>query len=146
MRAGFLLAVLALALGYTASAFTQLAWLSQAGRLAPGFFPRIVGVSLVALSLYSLYADRRNAQPLESPDWGAAGTIALLCAALVVLLEILGGLLSMVLFMAAALYCFNRGRPLQNALIALILPGTVYVLFRVWLNAAMPRGMLPLPF
>jgi hypothetical protein len=146
MRAGFLVVLLALAGGYTALAFTELAWLSPAGRLAPGFFPRIIGVGLVALCLYSLYADRRHAPPFESPDWVAAGTIVALCAVFVALLEVLGGLLAMVLFMAAALYWFNRARPLQNALIAVILPGAVYVLFRVWLNAAMPRGLLPLPF
>ena len=146
MRAGFLLAVLALAAGYTTLAFSELSWLSPAGRLAPGFFPRIIGVSLTALCLYSLYADRRRTLQVEAPDWRAASTIALLSAGLVALAEVLGGLLAMVLFMAAALYFFNRARPLQNALIALILPAGVYLLFRVWLNAAMPRGMLPLPF
>jgi hypothetical protein len=59
---------------------------------------------------------------------------------------VLGGLASMVLFMAAALYYLNRGRPVQNALLAILLPVSVYLLFRVWLNAAMPRGILPLPF
>lgn len=146
MRAGFLLAVLALAAGYTTLAFSELSWLSPAGRLAPGFFPRIIGVSLTALCLYSLYADRRKTLHVEASDWRAAATIALLSAGLVALLDVLGGLLAMVLFMTAALYFFNRARPLQNALIALILPAGVYLLFRVWLNAAMPRGMLPLPF
>ena len=65
MRAGFLLVVLALAGGYTALAFTELTWLSSAGRLGPGFFPRIIGVSLMMLCLYSLYADRRHAE-----SWG----------------------------------------------------------------------------
>jgi putative tricarboxylic transport membrane protein len=52
----------------------------------------------------------------------------------------------MIVFMAAGLHFLNRGRPLQNALIALLLPLGVYLLFRVWLNAAMPQGILPLPF
>jgi putative tricarboxylic transport membrane protein len=146
MRAGFLLAALALAGGYTTLAFAELSWMSQAGRLGPGFFPRIIGVSLTALCLYSLYADRRKSPPVEAPDWRAAGTIALLCAGFVALLDVLGGLLAMVLFMGAALHVFNRGRWLQNALIALALPAGVYLLFRLWLNAAMPRGLLPLPF
>jgi hypothetical protein len=29
---------------------------------------------------------------------------------------------------------------------AVLLPAGLYLLFRVWLNAAMPSGMLPLPF
>lgn len=147
MRAGFLLAVLVLAGGYGYLAFAELGWLSSAGRLGPGFFPRIIGASLVALCLYSLYADRKHAhdEPL-SPDWRITCAVALLSAAFVALLDVLGGLLSMVAFMAAALYVLNRGRPVQNALIAIVLPVGVYLLFGVWLKAAMPRGMLPLPF
>jgi hypothetical protein len=146
MRAGFLLALLALASGYTALAFVELSWLSSAGRLGPGFFPRIIGVCLVVLCLHSLYADRRNAEAPVSADWRSAAMVALLSGGFVALLDVLGGLPSMVLFMAAALYCLNRGRPVQNALLAVLLPVSVYLLFRVWLNAAMPRGILPLPF
>jgi hypothetical protein len=52
----------------------------------------------------------------------------------------------MIAFMAATLALLNRGRHVQNALLALLLPIGFYLLFKVWLNAAMPRGMLPLPF
>ena len=52
----------------------------------------------------------------------------------------------MVLFMAAALWILNRDRPLQNALIAVLLPVFIQVVFAVWLRASMPKGMLPLPF
>lgn len=148
MRAGFLLALLVVAGFYTAVSFLELGYLSQTGRLGPGFFPRIIGASLVALCLYSLYADRRRGQrddPL-SPHWRVAAGVAALSAAFVALLTILGGLLSMVLFMAASLAFLNRGRPLQNALIAVLLPASVYLLFDVWLKASMPRSMIPLPF
>jgi hypothetical protein len=148
MRAGFLLAILFLAGYYSYAAFTGLPWLSPAGRLGPGFFPRIIGASLVALCAYSLYADARAARSGQglSPFWRTAVVVALLTAAFVLLLEVLGGLLSMIVFMAAALAFLNRGRPLQNALLALLLPLSLYLLFVVWLNAAMPRGMLALPF
>jgi hypothetical protein len=146
MRAGFLAAVLALAGGYTVLAFTELTWLSSAGRLGPGFFPRLIGLCLIALCAYSLYAERRNAEASLSADWRTAAGVAVVSAAFVVLLDVLGGLLAMIAFMAAALYFLNRGRPLQNALLAVLLPAGLYLLFRVWLNAAMPSGMLPLPF
>lgn len=146
MRAAFLLAVLALAGGYTAVAFADLSWTSSAGRLGPGFFPRIIGLCLVALCLYSLYADRARKAEMQVTARGAAMAIALLSAGFIALLNVLGGPLSMVLFMGAALHVFNRGKTLQNAVIALVLPGIVYLVFRVWLNAAMPRGLLPLPF
>ena len=146
MRTGLLAAILLLAGGYSYVAFAELSYLSSAGRLGPGFFPRIIGVSLAALCAWSLYADRaRAAEPL-SPFWRTFAVVAALSAAFVMALELIGGLLSMIAFMAAALAYLNRGRHVQNALLALVLPIGFYLLFKVWLNAAMPRGMLPLPF
>ena len=148
VRAGFLLAVLFLATGYTYIAFAELSYLSSAGRLGPGFMPRIIGASLVAMCVVSLYADMKYLpadQPL-SPAWGSAAVLALLSGVFVGLLEVLGGLVSMMVFMAASLWILNRGRHLQNALVAVLLPLGIYVLFAVWLRASVPRGMLPLPF
>jgi hypothetical protein len=146
MRAGFLGALLLLAGGYSYVAFADLSYLSSAGRLGPGFFPRIIGVGLTALCAYSLYADRaRKPEPL-SAFWRTLTAVAGLSAAFVLALELVGGLLSMIAFMAATLAVLNRGRHVQNALLAVALPVGAYLLFKVWLNAAMPRGILPLPF
>ena len=148
VRAGFLLAILFLAFGYTYIAFAELSYLSSAGRLGPGFMPRIIGVALVAMCTLSLYADMKYlpAEQGLSPAWGSAAVLALLSGVFVGLLELLGGLVSMMVFMAACLWILNRGRHLQNALVAFLLPLGIYVLFAVWLRASMPRGMLPLPF
>lgn len=146
MRAGFLGALLLFAGGYSYVAFAELSYLSSAGRLGPGFFPRIIGVALVALCAYSLYADRALAREPLPPFWRALAAMVALSAAFVVALEVLGGLVSMIAFMAAALAYLNRGRVLQNALLALVLPLAFYLLFKGWLNAAIPRGLLPLPF
>jgi len=148
MRAGFLLAILFLSGLYTYVAFSELSYLSSAGRLGPGFFPRIIGASLLALCALSLYLDlRRGASPGSvSPVWRSAAVLALLSGIFVALLDLLGGLLAMIVFMAAALSILNRGRLLQNALLAVLLPVAIYVVFQVWLKAAMPHGMLPLPF
>ena len=147
MRAGFQLAVLFVAAGYTWIAFGELPYLSSAGRLGPGFFPRIIGASLVAMCLASLWLDARRAAPPEAPSpfWRVAAVVGALCIALVAAMDVLGGLLAMIAFMAAALWTLNRGRALQNTLIAVLLPLALYLLFRVWLNAATPRGLLPLP-
>jgi putative tricarboxylic transport membrane protein len=147
VRAGFLLAVLFVAGGYTWFAFAELSYLSSAGRLGPGFFPRIIGSSLVAMCLASLYLDARQAAPpaARSPFLRLVAVVAALCAGLVAALDVLGGLAAMIAFMAAALWTLNRARPLQNTLIAVLLPLALYLMFRVWLNAAMPRGLLPLP-
>ena len=148
VRAGFLLAILFLAGCYTYIAFAELSYLSSAGRLGPGFMPRIYGVALVGMCVFSLYADARDASADEalSAGWRSAGVLALLTGVLVLLLELAGGLVSMIVFMAAALGFFNRGRPLQNALVAIILPVAIHVVFSVWLRASMPRGLLALPF
>jgi hypothetical protein len=148
MRAGFLGAILLLAAGYSYGAFAGLSYLSAAGRLGPGFFPRIIGASLVVLCAWSLVVELRHgtAAQAASPYWRTAAAVVALSAAFVALLDVLGGLASMIAFMAAALWLLNRGRHLQNALLALLLPIGFYLLFKVWLNAAMPRGMLPLPF
>jgi ABC-type transport system involved in cytochrome c biogenesis permease subunit len=148
LRAGFLLAILFLAASYTYVAFADLSYLSSAGRLGPGFMPRIIGVALVAMCVFSLYADMKHgpAEEAVAPAWRSAAVLALLSGVFVALLEVLGGLLSMMAFMAAALWILNRGRPLQNALIAVLLPAVTYVVFTVWLRASMPRGLLPLPF
>ncbi len=148
MRAGFLLAILFLAASYTYIAFAELSYLSSAGRLGPGFFPRLIGASLVAMCVLSLYLDlRRGSEGAGvSPFWRTALVVAFLSAIFVALLDVLGGLVSMIVFMGAALAILNRGRAVQNALIALLLPLAVYLLFVVWLKASMPRGILPLPF
>jgi hypothetical protein len=148
LRAAFLLALLFAAAWYAYTAFTELSYLSSAGRLGPGFFPRIIGTSLVALCTYSFFADLRR-EPAESgisPYWRTAGVLALLSAVFVGLLNLIGGLLSMVAFMAGALWFLNRGRPLQSALLAVLLPLALYLVFSVWLKASLPRGLIPLPF
>ncbi len=148
MRAGFLLALLFLASAYTYLAFVDLSWLSSAGRLGPGFFPRIIGCSLVALCIASLYGEIRGGLGREAPSAFArtAVVVGMLSAVFIALLDVLGGLLAMIVFMGSALAYLNPGRHGQNSLIALLMPLGLYLLFHAWLNAAMPKGVLPLPF
>jgi len=144
MRAGFLAGVLLLAGGYTWIAFAELAWLSSAGRLGPGFFPRIIGGALVVLCAWSLAAELRGgARERASEFWRVTGVLALLSGLFVAALDVLGGLVSMIAYMAVTLAFLNRRRHWQNALLAVLLPLGIYLLFRVWLNAAVPRGLLP---
>lgn len=144
MRAGFLAGILLLAGSYTWIAFAELALLSSAGRLGPGFFPRIIGATLVVLCAWSLVAELgRRAREPRSKYWRDAVALALLSGLFVAALDVLGGLVSMIAYMAAALATLNRRRTLQNALLAVLLPLAIYLMFRVWLNAAVPRGLLP---
>jgi len=144
MRAGFLAGVLLLAGGYTWIAFAELAWLSSAGRLGPGFFPRFIGVTLVALCAWSLVAELLDgSRERLSRHWRVTLVLALLSGLFVAALDVLGGLVSMIAYIATTLAYLNRRRSMQNALLAVLLPLAIYLLFRVWLNAAVPRGLLP---
>jgi len=142
MRAGFLLALLLASGGYTWLAFAELDYLSSAGRLGPGFFPRIIGLALVAFCASCLFEEVKSKGETLPAHWRTTVGVAALSAAFIALLELLGGLLAMIAFMAAALAFLNRGRAWQNALLALVLPVCIYLLFKVWLNAALPRGLL----
>ena len=147
MRLGFLLALLLASCFYTYYAFAELAFLSVTGRLGPGFFPRLIGVGLIVFCLASLLPDiaRSRADRTDSPHWGIVATIALLSGGFVLLLNLLGGVLSMAVFLLVTLSILNRGNHLQNVAIAIALPLGIYYLFDVWLNAAMPEGVVPLP-
>jgi putative tricarboxylic transport membrane protein len=149
MKAVFLVAVLGVALLYTYAAFAELTFLTMTGRLGPGFFPRVIGVLLVLACLYNLFILTRRSGPdegdREGGDWRITATVIALSTAFVALLEVLGGLVAMVVFLFAALSVLNRGRLVQNLIISVLLPAGIHLLFEVWLKASMPRGLIPLP-
>jgi putative tricarboxylic transport membrane protein len=149
MKAAFLVAVLGAALLYTYTAFVELTFLTMTGRLGPGFFPRVIGVLLVVACLYNLFVLARPSGPeageREGGDWRITAAVVALSAGFIALLEVLGGLVAMVLFLFAALSVLNRGRLAQNLIISVLLPAGVHLLFVVWLKASMPTGLIPLP-
>jgi putative tricarboxylic transport membrane protein len=146
MRLAFLFAVLAMALYYTWVAFTSLDPLTANGRLGPGFFPRLIGVLLVVSILYSLVVDRRvgaaDGAPNNVRDLVVFAGLSILFVAM---LDFLGGVLAMVVFMLLALSFFNPRRHLQNVLVSVLLPAALFIMFDMWLNAGLPEGMLPFP-
>lgn len=147
MRIAFLLAVLMVSLFYTYTAFADLGFLSRTGRLGPGFFPRIIGIALVACCLASLWPDFRKMQTdeVQSSYWQTLFLIVALTGGFVLSLTILGGPLAMALFLMVTLSYLNRGRHGLNLAVAVLMPASIYFLFDVWLNASMPEGILPLP-
>jgi len=144
MRIAFTSAILFLAALYTWVAFSDLAFQSTTGRLGPGFFPRIIGVGLVVACLLDVAIELvRPRPPVDRSDH--ARTVVMvsgLSALFVLALVIVGGYLAMFAFVLVTLMVLDRTRPLQNCALALLLPSAIYFLFEVWLNAAVPRGML----
>ena len=157
MRIVFLLAVLGGAIFYSYIAFFDLTFLTRTGRIGPGFFPRIVGATMIVMTLWAiLYAlrDRRAIAagaapgPNDTPPgiWRDAIILLVIVLCYAVLLRLFGGFVSTVIYLGVALFVFNPRRHLQNALIAVIFPGAVYLAFDRLLNANMPPALFTLPF
>lgn len=146
MRVAFKLAILAGSIFYTWIAFVDLEPLTANGRLGPGFFPRAIGVGLVVFTIYSLIADRRERHADEStPNVPDIIVFTLLALGFVALLNLIGGLFAMIVYMLVALSVFNRGKHLSNVLISVLLPFAIFLMFDTWLNANLPQGPIPLP-
>ena len=144
MRAAFTLAVLCLAIVYTYWAFANLSFLSSTGRLGSGFFPRVIGIGLILACLFELTAEfrRHSERPSMSSHAGTTALMAILAGLFILSLNVLGAYVAMLIFMLACLMILNRGRPVQNVAIGLLLPTALYVMFEVWLNAPLPDGVL----
>jgi putative tricarboxylic transport membrane protein len=145
MRLAFTAAILCVAVLYTYWAFAELSFLSSAGRLGPGFFPRIIGLLLIVACLLTLAGDvRKREGGALSSYWRITVLVAALSGAFILVLNVLGGPLAMALYMLATLSVLNRGRMLQNVAVSIGLPIALFLLFDVWLNASMPQGILGL--
>ncbi|MEM1430402.1 MAG: tripartite tricarboxylate transporter TctB family protein [Pseudomonadota bacterium] len=147
MRIAFLAVLLAGAVYYTYVAFADFDFLTRTGRLGPGFFPRVIGVSAIVLILWTM-ADQMRAT--REPGGGArawrdAVTLIGLAVGYAVLLRLFGGFVATILYLGIALTILNPGNPLKNAMLAILVPGGVYLLFDRILNANMPPALFNLP-
>jgi putative tricarboxylic transport membrane protein len=133
------LALVYLWLGFDYSMYTP------DGRIGAGFFPRVVGVALVAVTGLNLLNDIRSRKPDESSAyWRDLFTFMGLMILFVIGLMTVGAIIAMVLFIFAVLTLYNRGRWVTNVSVSIGLPLGIYLLFVVWLNASLPRGALDL--
>jgi len=152
MARAFSGAFLAFAVAYSLFAF-GLPFMAL-GRIGPGFFPQILGVTLIVISAYSLVQDFREPARESSDDasedasgdasggYGRAVVLVILVTvAFVVMLNVVGALVAMVLFMFAVLYLLNREGMVMNVVLSVLLPVSVYLMFDVWLNTTLPQGM-----
>jgi hypothetical protein len=147
MRVAFTAAILCLAVFYTYWAFAGLSFWSSAGRLGPGFFPRIIGLALIVACLLTLAGDlkKREAFALSS-YWRITLVVAGLSGAFILVLNVLGGPLAMVVYMLVTLSVLNRGKTVQNVAISVGFPLALFLLFDRWLNASIPQDSLGLPW
>jgi putative tricarboxylic transport membrane protein len=147
--------LLVLLVGYTEMAF-ELEWTTAAGRIGPGFFPRIIGILGSAICLGALLNSLRTGvvddeDPLEDEvgegDLGRhPGPLLLAIVAGALLLFtflMLGAIVAGALFMFGMLAFLNPGRWLVNAVLSVAIPLGLYLLFQTALNAGLPEGILP---
>jgi putative tricarboxylic transport membrane protein len=143
---------------YTQMAF-DLEWYTAAGRIGPGFFPRIIGILSLAIVVWGLVrsllpgAVDDEDEVVGEDEAGEADLgkhpvpLLLVLAASTVFLLIffvpLGAIVGSALFLLAVLFLLNRKQPVVNVVIALVLPVLVYLLFQTALNAGLPAGILP---
>jgi putative tricarboxylic transport membrane protein len=150
---GLLLVVM---VGYTEMAF-DLEWRTQAGRIGPGFFPRIIGILAAVLALVAVVDSLRpgvgdEADLLDEDEAGEGDlgrhpvplllTVAL-SAVFLLTLTWLGAIVSAAVFMFGMLWLLNRGRWVTNVVLSLLVPLGMYLLFQTGLNAGLPEGVLP---
>ncbi|GAA0897054.1 tripartite tricarboxylate transporter TctB family protein [Pseudonocardia zijingensis] len=121
-------------------------WRTAAGRIGPGFFPRIVGGAGVVLTLAALVRSVRRGAPEAEADDRHPRTLAVVvaaCAGLVAAFTVLGAVVAGALFLLGCLWLLDRAHPVRNAVVGLGVPLGLYLLFDTVLNAGLPAGVLP---
>ena len=130
-------------------------WRTAAGRIGPGFFPRVIGVLGVVITLVALVRSLRGTadEPAayEAGEAGEAdlgrhpGVTALVvaaCAVLVATYVVLGAVVASALFLFGCLWLLGRPRPVLHAAISVGVAVGLYLLFETLLGAGLPAGVL----
>lgn len=115
----------------------------------PGFLPRWVAGGLVCVGLYLAIKGIRPGVTLQKaipwPDKGAWWRLAVVFAALalaLVLLDKLGFVIVVTVFMAAVMYSLGVRSWLTLSAVPVLTAIGLYVVFAVWLRVPLPRGVL----
>lgn len=147
MRIVFLVAILAGAIFYSYGAFADLGFMTRSGRLGPGFFPRVIGVASVIVTLWALADEmkRSHGEAVDHQQWKDVALLMALAFSYAVLLRLFGGFVATVIFLGVTLTILNRGQTGKNVLISLLVPAGVYLLFDRVLNANLPPAIFELP-
>jgi putative tricarboxylic transport membrane protein len=130
-------------------------WRTQAGRIGPGFFPRILGFTAIAVTIAAGVREilsRGGSKTVDAvdaaePDLGRhpLALVAFIAAAavFVALFGVLGAALAGVLFLGVTLWFLDPEHHLRAVIIAIAVPVLLYLAFQIGLNAGLPQGILP---
>jgi putative tricarboxylic transport membrane protein len=134
-------------------------WRTPAGRIGPGFFPRILGFTAIAVTVAAGVREvlsRPSSKPVDKveaaeeaaePDLGRhpVALLAFIVAAavFVALFGVLGAALAGVLFLGVTLWFLDPEHHARAVIIAVAVPVLLYLAFQTGLNAGLPQGILP---
>jgi hypothetical protein len=154
------LGVLLLAFAFYTEIAMGMEWRTQAGRIGPGFFPRILGFTAIAVTVLAGVREilsRRAKKPVTQaeaaeeaaePDLGrhpiALVGFTVAATLFVGLFGILGAVVAGVLFLGATLWFLDPEHHIRALIIAIAVPVLLYLAFQTGLNVGLPQGILPL--
>jgi hypothetical protein len=156
-KLGFLGALLLVFAVYTEMAM-GMEWRTHAGRIGPGFFPRILGFTSMAVIVVAgvrelLSRSGGTSDPVEGaeeaaePDLGrhpmTLVAFVAMAAVFVLLLGVLGAAIAGVLFLGVTLWFLDPEHRVRAIVIAVAVPVLLYLAFQTGLNAGLPQGILP---
>lgn len=135
-------------------------WRTQAGRIGPGFFPRILGGTALAVTVVALVTEFLARSRDKKPDAVAAAEEAaepdlgrhpitlvafvIAAAVFVGLFGVLGAALAGILFLGVTLYFLDPEHRVRSIVIAVTVPVLLYLAFQTGLNVGLPQGILPI--
>ena len=113
----------------------------------PSFFPLVIVTLLIGLALALLVrgiADLRAGRDRDVPDSLAPGALPALASFLVYLtaLPYAGFVASSVIFFAVLMLLYGGRKPLLIGAAAILIPVTLFVIFRFGLQIVLPHGVL----
>jgi putative tricarboxylic transport membrane protein len=154
------LGVLLLAFAFYTQMAMGMEWRTAAGRIGPGFFPRIVGATAIAVivvaavrEIFSRPGDENTdeveaAEEAAEPDLGrhslALVAFIVACAVFVALLGVLGAAVAGILFLGVTLWFLDREHHIRAVIIAVAVPVLLYLALQIGLDVGLPQGILPL--
>jgi putative tricarboxylic transport membrane protein len=154
------LGVLLLAFAVYTEMAMGMEWRTAAGRIGPGFFPRILGLTAIAITAAAVVREilarpgmdtadeAETAEEAAEPDLGrhpmALVAFIVASAVFVALFGVLGAALAGVLFLGVTLWFLDPEHHVRAVIIAVAVPALLYLAFQIGLNAGLPQGILPL--
>ncbi|GKV64025.1 MULTISPECIES: tripartite tricarboxylate transporter TctB family protein [Sporosarcina] len=107
-----------------------------------GFFPIVIGITLIILIAFDLiknYKGNRE-EKISLLHISIFFKLLIVTTVYIAIFNILGALLSTILFMFVVLLLFNENKLKQNIILGLTIPLSIFILFEFLLKTGLPQG------